>query len=58
MLKTIQNIKSITLEVIELSTIIQHFKKKKQGRITLNINYNNKEIYVYDRDFEFKMKGF
>lgn len=57
MLKTIQNNKTITLEIIHLLTALNALKKR-QGRVTLHINFNNKTCYIYDKNITYEMKGF
>ena len=57
MLKTIQNNKTITLDIIHLLTALNTLKKR-QGRVTLHINFNNKTCYIYDKNITYEMKGF
>ena len=57
MLKQLQNMKAITVDVNNLATVVAAVKKK-QNRITLNIDYNSKTIYVVDKDITYTIKGF
>ena len=57
MLKQLQNMKDITVDVNNLATVVAAIKKK-QNRITLNIDYNSKTIYVADKDITYTIKGF
>lgn len=57
MLKQLQNMKAITVDVNNLATVVAAIKKK-QNRITLNIDYNSKTIYVADKDITYTIKGF
>lgn len=49
--------KAITVDVNNLATVVAAVKKK-QNRITLNIDYNSKTIYVVDKDITYTIKGF
>ena len=57
MLKQLQNMKAIAVDVNNLATVVAAIKKK-QNRITLNIDYNSKTIYVADKDITYTIKGF
>lgn len=57
MLNQLKNMKSITVDVKNLLTAVTAIKKK-QNRITLDIDYNTKTIYINDRDMLYTIKGF
>ena len=57
MLNQFKNIKSITVDTKNLLTAATAVKRK-QNRITLNIDYNTKTIYISDKDMLYTIKGF
>lgn len=57
MLKQLQNIKSITIDINNILTPLQAIKKS-QKKITLNIDYNSKTIYINGKDILYTIKGF
>lgn len=57
MLDTLKNIKSITLDLPNLITTLQAIKKN-QKRVTLNIDYNTKTVYINGKDILYTIKGF
>lgn len=57
MLETINNIKSITLNITSLITTLQAIKKN-QKRVSLNIDYNTKTVYINGKDITYTIKGF
>ena len=57
MLNQLKNMKSITVDVKNLLAAVTAIKKK-QNRITLNIDYNSKTIYISDKDMLYTIKGF
>lgn len=56
MLKHLQNIKSITLKSKDLLTAVQAISKKR-NRITLDIDYQTKTLYIKDNDMMYTLKG-
>lgn len=54
--KKLQNIKSITVNTNALYTAILSVKKN-QKRITLNIDYNTKTIYIADKGIMYTIEG-
>ena len=57
MLNQLKNMKSITVNVKNLLTAVTAIKKK-QNRITLNIDYNSMTVYISDKDMLYTIKGF
>lgn len=57
MLNQLKNMKSITVDVKNLLTAVTAIKKK-QNRITLNIDYNSMTVYISDKDMLYTIKGF
>lgn len=57
MLNTLKNIKSITLDIANLITTLQAIKKN-QKRVSLNIDYNTKTVYINGKDITYTIKGF
>lgn len=57
MLNTLKNIKSITLDITNLITTLQAIKKN-QKRVSLNIDYNTKTVYINGKDITYTIKGF
>lgn len=57
MLDTLKNIKSITLDLPNLITTLQAVKKN-QKKVTLNIDYNTKTVYITGKNILYTMKGF
>ena len=57
MLNRLKNMKSITVDVKNLLTAVTAIKKK-QNRITLNIDYNSMTVYISDKDMLYTIKGF
>lgn len=57
MLNQLKNMKAITVDVKNLLTAVTAIKKK-QNRITLNIDYNSMTIYISDKDMLYTIKGF
>lgn len=57
MLDYLKNTKAITVDLKNLLNTLQAIKKN-QNRITLNIDYNTKTIYINGKDILYTMKGF
>ena len=57
MLDYLKNVKTITVDVKNLLTAVTAIKKK-QNRITLNIDYNSMTVYISDKDMLYTIKGF
>jgi hypothetical protein len=57
MLNQLKNMKSITVDVKNLLTAVTAIKKK-QNRITLNIDYNSNTVYINGKDILYTLKGF
>lgn len=57
MLNQLKNMKAITVDVKNLLTAVTAIKKK-QNRITLNIDYNSMTVYISDKDMLYTIKGF
>ena len=57
MLNQLKNMKSITVDAKNLLTAVTAIKKR-QNRITLNIDYNSMTIYISDKDMLYTIKGF
>lgn len=57
MINTLKNIKSITLDITNLITTLQAIKKN-QKRVSLNIDYNTKTVYINSKDITYTLKGF
>jgi len=57
MLTHLKNTKSITLDLKNLLTTLQAIKRT-QNRVTLNIDYNTKTVYITGKDILYTMKGF
>lgn len=57
MLTHLKNTKSITLGLKNLLTTLQAIKRT-QNRVTLNIDYNTKTVYITGKDILYTMKGF
>lgn len=57
MKKTLENVKTITVNVNDLHTVVTAIKRK-QNRITLITDYNTNTIYVTDKDITYNLKGF
>lgn len=55
--KQLQNIKAISLDINNLLTPLQAIKKK-QKKVTLNIDYNTKTVYINDKDILYTIQGF
>lgn len=52
------NVKSITLDIKDLETIVHRYKQLKRGRATLVIDYNTKTVTVADNNIMLTIKGF
>ena len=57
MLNQLKNMKSITVSVQDLHTVVSAIKKK-QSRITLNIDFDARTVYVSDKSILYTVKGF
>ena len=57
MLDYLKNVKTITVDVKNLLAAVTAIKKK-QNRITLNIDYNSMTVYISDKDMLYTIKGF
>ena len=57
MLDYLKNTKAITVDLKNLLNTLQAIKKN-QNRVTLNIDYNTKTIYINGKDILYTMKGF
>lgn len=57
MLNQLKNMKSITVDINNLITPLNALKKK-QKRVTMNIDYNTQTIYISDKDMLYTIKGF
>lgn len=54
--KKLQNLKSITVNTNALHTAVTAVKKN-QKRITLDIDYNTKTVYIADKGIVYTIEG-
>ena len=56
MLKTLQNIKSITYNIDDLIDILKNVKRN-QKKVTFNTDYNQKTLYIQGKNVLYQIEG-